>query len=946
MTKHQWFVGAMATSLAIFSGCVEQGEGEGDDVMQSPQQALTPPTSPTLSGDDVEISRGDASVILAAVKAHDVHALNRLLPDLYQVNSVVQTIVQGPLADKAQLSSPAYFRHSKSPALQLLVADDAALSMQLWAVDGQLYDVSFTRTQVEGGWWLVSVDASALPDQGLLLLGPARHDLTSLDINVWALAVMDEPQRCDAAAAQCADDDLRCVFEAHSSCLDESLALYGQGGDAGQLLSAYVESKSDRFKQVSITQSADGSGAYELRWSGAGRPAHLYELLADGSQRELRWSLISAGVARLEPPATPLDPDSLIILSEASGLSSMGAVKVPETLNKAGGKTWTLQGCLQFRDDWLQAGSPNVPVREVDIEVSTSLALGIYSGWSSVRTDANGCFNASKTFHGPFKGSNRKVKVRMRLADAGFTMWNLMSVDGVLRGGFSEILDLGEQSFGGINIGNRLFAPGQAGLFGDQIKHRQVASFEAVRRFDDTLAQQDSWLGFNGFYHLNYPTSMSGAAITPPNPLNLLNPWGPAPFGHTMFLANDVWSMPTIIHESAHAWQYKHKSGNIPNIIPGFMGPIQVTTNGNTWPWQWTWNFSQWGTHNCQEDDNLAFLEGFAEYVSHEAFCGAVFNSPLCQVWDANPQELDDLENSWACINEGQPLLSDEQRVVHNDDGVTHGLKLLTADHHYRRDYNNIPASWPLNYVAHVFPNIALDKSCRWGQEDFDLFDVMLAFRAKPSAGLATNFPISSGNGLLQFYQRFEAIYQTHPNFLLERRPFLNPQTTINPWQQCFKRCTSPSSLWTGASVNASVGPGPNQCDVISVAPTTALSTAGRQWFASPVATCPMGSFDGVNCFVASPPAGTTAFIWMGGLYTSALPGNVCPLGSWDTANCYLGPAPTGTTAFVWMGNLYTTALMTCPIGTPNGAGLCYLGTSPVGTQAIITNTSTLSYLE
>lgn len=74
---------------------------------------------------------------------------------------------------------------------------------------------------------------------------------------------------------------------------------------------------------------------------------------------------------------------------------------------------------------------------------------------------------------------------------------------------------------------------------------------------------------------------------------------------------------------------------------------------------------------------------------------------------------------------------------------------------------------------------------------------------------------------------------------------------------------------------------------------------------------CPKAnsSYDGANCHVASPPAGTTAFIYNSNLYYTALPGNQCPLsGSWyDGANCYVGWPPAGTSPFVYNNSLYYT---------------------------------------
>lgn len=74
---------------------------------------------------------------------------------------------------------------------------------------------------------------------------------------------------------------------------------------------------------------------------------------------------------------------------------------------------------------------------------------------------------------------------------------------------------------------------------------------------------------------------------------------------------------------------------------------------------------------------------------------------------------------------------------------------------------------------------------------------------------------------------------------------------------------------------------------------------------------CPMAnsSWDGANCYRGTPPAGTTPFIYNGGLYYTALSGNQCPMsGSWyDSANCYAGTPPAGTTPFIYSGSLYYT---------------------------------------
>lgn len=71
---------------------------------------------------------------------------------------------------------------------------------------------------------------------------------------------------------------------------------------------------------------------------------------------------------------------------------------------------------------------------------------------------------------------------------------------------------------------------------------------------------------------------------------------------------------------------------------------------------------------------------------------------------------------------------------------------------------------------------------------------------------------------------------------------------------------------------------------------------------------CPHGGhYDGANCQIGMAPYGSTAFIWGGNYYYTALPGNQCPFpGSWyDGANCFVQQIPPGVTPFIWSNYWY-----------------------------------------
>lgn len=71
---------------------------------------------------------------------------------------------------------------------------------------------------------------------------------------------------------------------------------------------------------------------------------------------------------------------------------------------------------------------------------------------------------------------------------------------------------------------------------------------------------------------------------------------------------------------------------------------------------------------------------------------------------------------------------------------------------------------------------------------------------------------------------------------------------------------------------------------------------------------CPyIGSYDGANCWVGQPPAGTKAFIWANNFYYTPVNRNQCPRpGSWfDDANCFVRAIPPQTSPFIWSNMWY-----------------------------------------
>ncbi|MEZ4382677.1 MAG: hypothetical protein R3A79_15170 [Nannocystaceae bacterium] len=71
---------------------------------------------------------------------------------------------------------------------------------------------------------------------------------------------------------------------------------------------------------------------------------------------------------------------------------------------------------------------------------------------------------------------------------------------------------------------------------------------------------------------------------------------------------------------------------------------------------------------------------------------------------------------------------------------------------------------------------------------------------------------------------------------------------------------------------------------------------------------CPNGgSFDGANCYMGSPPAGTKAFIYGGSYYYTPVGANSCPKSGsrFDGANCHVQRVPSGVKPFIYANNWY-----------------------------------------
>ena len=100
---------------------------------------------------------------------------------------------------------------------------------------------------------------------------------------------------------------------------------------------------------------------------------------------------------------------------------------------------------------------------------------------------------------------------------------------------------------------------------------------------------------------------------------------------------------------------------------------------------------------------------------------------------------------------------------------------------------------------------------------------------------------------------------------------------------------------------------------------------AGRGAFARNGTICQLGGWDTPNCYYGPAPAG--ASIRNNGFYAPAGAGNTCAQGTFNGVDCHIATVPPGSAAFLYAGNYYATTRR-CAVGRFDGTR-CYLGTPP-----------------
>jgi hypothetical protein len=365
------------------------------------------------------------------------------------------------------------------------------------------------------------------------------------------------------------------------------------------------------------------------------------------------------------------------------------------------------------------------------VEVSGANVGKIYGSWGTVHTDANGKFTLKKE-----KNKDKryfKVKVRFRASDNKLDV-NTAFLSNPLASDWNEVFESADKTDGpNLNIGTKTFRVGASGdLGGDRAK--RAAIFYYAKTVMDNLAAKGGGIEFTGPINFAYPAKLPSAASYSNGVTNTAYILGSDKGDHA--------NADTVLHEMMHLWNYQHNSG---------------ITN---------WLDAVWGdqnTHSFQEEPNIAFHEGFAEWAKNELMTLLWSKS---KVKPANRKSLNDFK------------LTSLSTLERNDDGVMQGLHLLTTTNIHGWTFGtktNAPSGAGSTGSGRGFSSAVLTDGGNHSQSPLvDFHDVLKVFLPNSGKGFPKMWAVGDkDNGLRVFFDRASAILSSSDGFTADNKQML-----------------------------------------------------------------------------------------------------------------------------------------------------------------------------
>lgn len=368
-------------------------------------------------------------------------------------------------------------------------------------------------------------------------------------------------------------------------------------------------------------------------------------------------------------------------------------------------QTWSVTGHLKVKESETTGSTTTRPLDNVEVRLEGSKLFSStgFKSWGETRTDENGFFEIEALKD----KTARHLKLECRFKDTSLEIgrpWANALATGGLDGNYNTVWRSPDKTKDNEwSVGSLVFESGGRHDLGNREVRKHATWWFALKELLAALHRLGSWYDFNGRIHVAYPEAVVTGAS-----------WAEDITTTAHILQNssqDHGNIETVLHEVMHLWNYHHNVGTV-NWALAACGPN--------------------GTHDQQENPNVAFHEGFAEFGAHAI---------LHELWG---QSLPTPMSPAALRTRGLSTLAEVER---NDDGVETGLYALVG--------SDNPAN-------------------------LDFWDLLTVFKANAAKGWPKEWEVGNADyGLLRFYAKTADM---HPSFAPHKEAVLatfDPETPL-----------------------------------------------------------------------------------------------------------------------------------------------------------------------
>lgn len=368
---------------------------------------------------------------------------------------------------------------------------------------------------------------------------------------------------------------------------------------------------------------------------------------------------------------------------------------------------WTIHGSICVKESLTTGATRYRDLEGALINVYGATVKGVWNLWDSTRTDEEGRFNIVTL------RSNKPHFIKITASFDNDDFYVYYHTVAVMYSEFTIFQTNSKRENFDVDAGDMVFGSGSELELGKERGYRTATVWYMIKTAITTLVNKDPRFALKKKFYIILHHYSGALGWT---------------HGRQIDLGYKSFDAVTILHEFSHMWNYDHNKG---------------TTN---WP---VAACAGLDTHNHREFKNVAFHEGFAQYSAYEL---------LHHIWKRNkvmPSSRHGLHTHRRATGTGKthssPILM-TNTLEHNDDGVYHGLNLVTA---ITPGKLLLGRGFPVSNGGSSIAEYDESADCPYCNHLMDYWDVLTVFLPNTSMSVSDFWNVTkNNNGLIEFLER------------------------------------------------------------------------------------------------------------------------------------------------------------------------------------------------